>query len=150
WSRTYRLFQLPEASDALYQLVDPYRRAYFFARDLPKQELDEMMDIALADLEQLAQQAQSAQSTRKGKSKPAATSIQDDTVGTGLVPVRECASALDITFLVDYLERNLQVWDSLPTSSLQAQTVNFRDSLRRYSDSKRPARQCCYCSSSLP
>src|SRR5579859_5513499 len=147
WSRTYRLFQLPETSDSLYQLIDPYRRAYFLARDIPKQELDDMMVLALTDLEQLAEQAQAAQSTRKGKSKPVAP-LQEEQ--EAIAEEITSAQALDITFLVDYLERNLQVWDSQSKGPLQAQTVNFRDSLRRYADSKRPDRQCCYCSSALP
>ncbi len=162
WSRTYRLFQLPETSDSLYQLIDPYRRAYFLARDIPEQELNGMMETALADLEQLAEQAQSALSTRKGKS-PDTVGIEQaqgkEAIGTGASPVRlptptapahTPTLAFDIAFLVDYLERNLQVWDSQSTAPLQAQTVNFRDSLHRYADSKRPDRQCCYCSSSLP
>ena len=154
WSRTYRLFQLPETHDSLYQLIDPYRRAYFLARDMPAQELKSMMAVALADLEQLTEQAQAAQSTRKGKSKQE-TVETGSAVACGLAP-QVCtiptapAQAFDVTFLVDYLERNLQVWDSQSTNPLQAQTVNFRDSLRRYADSKRPDRQCCYCSSSLP
>jgi CRISPR-associated protein Csc3 len=150
WSRIYRLVQLPETDYSLYQLIDPYRRAYFLARAIPEQELSDMMEAALADLEQLTEQAQAAQATRKVKSKPTASSPQEEqetvNAGMGHVP----AQTFDVTFLVDYLERNLQVWDSLPTVPVQAQTINFRDSLRRYADSKRPDRQCCYCSSSLP
>lgn len=143
WSRTYRLFQLPETADTLYQLIDPYRRAYFLARDMPEHEIYQMMEMALADLEKLLEQAQTAQSTRKGKSTPAAPSPQEEQETIA-------GQAFDVNFLVDYLERNLQVWDSRSNASLQAQTVNFRDSLRRYADSKRLNRQCCYCSSPLP
>ena len=34
WTRTYRLFNLPESNDEIYKLIDPYRRGYFIARDM--------------------------------------------------------------------------------------------------------------------
>ncbi len=141
WERAYRLFHLPEISDALYRLTDPYRRAYFLARDLPTLSLDEMQEVALADLESLAEQA-AAQTQRKGKATHVLASSEDE-------HPEEAAQPFDSTFLVDYLERNLQMWDSQPNALLQPHAVNFRDTLRRYTDSSRPDRQCCYCGSAL-
>ena len=50
WTRTYRLFNLPESNDELYKLIDPYRRGYFIARDMPDIDLDEMEEAALSDI----------------------------------------------------------------------------------------------------
>ena len=57
WTRTYRLFNLPESNDEIYKLINPYRRGYFIARDMSDINLDEMEEIALADIAQLEKQA---------------------------------------------------------------------------------------------
>jgi CRISPR-associated protein Csc3 len=58
WTRIYRLFALPEAGEALYRCVHPYRRGYLLARDLPALSLDEMKQRALEDLADLEIEAQ--------------------------------------------------------------------------------------------
>src|SRR5260221_6244615 len=65
WWRVTRLYQLPEAADALYGLVDPYRRGYFVARDLPGKSIDEMREEALADLALLEEQAAQSHAARQ-------------------------------------------------------------------------------------
>src|SRR6266487_5749157 len=65
WTRVYRLFSLPEANDQIYRLIDPYRRGYFIARDMPDINLDEMEEAALADIAQLEEQAAQAPATGK-------------------------------------------------------------------------------------
>jgi CRISPR-associated protein Csc3 len=140
WDRVARLYQIPAEHDAIYNLIDPYRRGYCMARDLPACSLDTMMDDALADLAQLEKQA--SQVVRKGKKHQ--VEIPSDTESNGEeAPVQ----AFDEAYLVDYLERNLDIWDSV--APLPAQSIDFSASLRRYVDSKRPHTQCCYCGSTL-
>jgi len=67
WTRIYRLFNLPEGNDQLYKLIDPYRRGYFIARDMPYIDLDEMVEAALTDIEQLEEQVAQAPATGKAK-----------------------------------------------------------------------------------
>ena len=67
WTRTYRLFNLPENNEELYKLIDPYRRGYFIARDMPYMDLDEMVEAALTDIEQLEEQILQAPATGKAK-----------------------------------------------------------------------------------
>lgn len=141
WDRVARLYHIPPEHDALYNLIDPYRRGYCMARDLPVCSLDTMMEDALADLDQLEMQA--GQVVRKGKkgSIEAAieAKIEKDAVS---------AQIFDDAYLIDYLQRNLNMWDSVTT--VPAQFIDFSASLRRYVDSKRPHTQCCYCGSTLP
>lgn len=139
WTRMYRLFALPEDAYPLYRLIDPYRRGYFIARDLPAMELDEMEDAALTDIAELEQQA--SETTAAGKAKKIRTDEETEQVGASM-------QALDIEYLVDYLKRNLEVWDSLPGPK-PVMEINFGDTLRRYTDAKRPHEQCCYCGSPL-
>lgn len=143
WQRVARLFQLPVEHDPLYNLVNPYRRGYFMARDLPDSPLEEMLEQALADLAQVDEEFVAVQATGKGKKQTKQTSIQDEQES------EENAQALaqTATYLVDYLERNLHVWDSL--APLNIESINFIDSLRRYVDQKRLKAQCCYCGSPL-
>jgi CRISPR-associated protein Csc3 len=140
WDRVARLYQIPAEHDAIYNLIDPYRRGYCMARDLPVRSLDAMMEDALADLAQLEKQA--SQVVRKGKKgqveAPSDTKIEGE---------ETAVQAFDDAYLVDYLERNLNMWDSVTT--VPAQSVDFSASLRRYVDSKRPHTQCCYCGSTL-
>ena len=140
WDRVARLYQIPAEYDAIYNLVDPYRRGYCMARDLPVRSLDAMMEDALADLTQLEKQA--SQVVRKGKKGQVEAPSDTESEGE-----EASVQALDDAYLVDYLERNLNMWDSVAT--VPAQSVDFSASLRRYVDSKRPHTQCCYCGSTL-
>ena len=139
WTRTYRLFKLPEAAYALYELIDPFRRGYFLAQDLPAVKLDEMKNAALADLVELERQAGEAASTAK---------VKKAKVSEAMEQVDSSAASLDIEYLVDYLKRNLEVWDSLPGPK-PVMTFDFGDGLRQYANAKRPHEQCCYCGSPL-
>lgn len=147
WVRVARLFQLPETSDVLYKLVDPYRRGYFMAHDLPFRTIEDMVENALEDLDQLEIQATQAMAMRKGKKSqstevPQVTTEQDETFSV----------SFDMTYLIDYLKRHLEVWDSVSGQSSDTRpilTIDFGDSLRRYADPKRPHEQCCYCGSAL-
>ncbi len=143
WTRSYRLFKLPEANYPLYGLIDPFRRGYFLAYDVPALGLDEMQDAALADLAELEREANAALSTKKAnKAKTNETAEQADA----------SVESLDTAYLVDYLKRNLEVWDSLPDQPALAKpvtTTDFGDSLRQYANAKRPHEQCCYCGTSL-
>jgi CRISPR-associated protein Csc3 len=139
WTRMYRLFKLPEASYALYELIDPFRRGYFIAHDLPAMTLDEMKEAVLADIAELEQQA--GEAIPAGKAKKAKTDEIAEQVESPI-------AALDIGYLVDYLKRNLEVWDSLPGPK-PVITIDFADSLRQYANVKRPHEQCCYCGSPL-
>jgi CRISPR-associated protein Csc3 len=139
WTRIYRLFNLPEDSYALYELIDPFRRGYFIARDLPPMHLDEIKDAILADIGELKRQADEA--TSVVNAKKAKTDEAE-------VQVEASIASLDIGYLVDYLKRNLEVWDSLP-GPRPVTSINFGDSLRQYANAKRPHEQCCYCGSAL-
>jgi len=139
WTRTYRLFKLPEASYALYELIDPFRRGYFIAHDLPARTLDEMKEAVLADIAELEQQA--GEAIPAGKAKKAKTDEIAEQVDSPI-------AALDIGYLVDYLKRNLEVWDSQPGPK-PVIAIDFADSLRQYANVKRPHEQCCYCGSPL-
>ncbi len=143
WTRIYRLFRLPEANYLLYGLIDPFRRGYFLAHDLPAVDLDEMQDAALADLVELAREANEAISTKKANK-----------AGANETPEQPDASvvSIDTAYLIDYLKRNLEVWDSLPDQRALAKlvvTTDFGDSLRQYANAKRPHEQCCYCGTAL-
>jgi CRISPR-associated protein Csc3 len=140
WDRVARLYHIPPEHDAIYNLIDPYRRGYCMARDLPARSLDAMMEDALVNLAELEKQA--GQVIRKGKKgqTEAATETKSDQ-DAALV------QAFDDAYLVDYLQRNLNMWDSVTT--VPAQSIDFSASLRRYVDSKRPHTQCCYCGSTL-
>jgi CRISPR-associated protein Csc3 len=148
WSRVTRLFQLPEASDALYALVDPYRRGYFLARDLPVRDVEVMVFDALEDMQQLEAQAAKAQETRKSKKAQPEETVE-------VSPEAEEASlpaAFDTAYIVDYLERHLEVWDSLADTSAHTrpmQAIDFAETLRRYADARQLHKQCCYCGSAL-
>ncbi|MDQ2714336.1 MAG: type I-D CRISPR-associated protein Cas10d/Csc3 [Chloroflexota bacterium] len=143
WARVYRLFKLPEASYPLYNVIDPYRRAYFFAADLPVCEVDEMERTALADLAVLEQQASAALATKKGKAAKKAAPGND--LEEGQISI----AALDSAYLVDYLRRNLEVWDSLPHTRPVGK-LDFQASLRLYANPKQQHKQCCHCGSPLP
>jgi CRISPR-associated protein Csc3 len=149
WTRTFRLFNLPKSNDQLYRLIDPFRRGYFIARDLPAIDLDEMEEAALADIARLGEQA--AQTAATGKAKK----TNGDHTQSMLTGYEEIAGEpLESGYLVDYLKVNLEVWDSV--SSFQSQTAlsrpvmttNFGDSLRQYA-SKPQYKQCCHCGTAL-
>ena len=142
WVRVSRLFLLPPDRDALYSLIDPYRRGYVMARDLPEQSIDDRIEAALADLEQLEQQAQTIAEQRRAVKAAQAGNIDSETE-----PATQEASPAGEDFLLDYIQRHLEVWDS--QAPVPIQTVQFVDSLRRYADQKRPDAQCCYCGSPL-
>lgn len=150
WARVYRLFHLQESSDALYAVIDPFRRGYFVARNLPAKDIDSMMEEALADLTQLEGQVTQALATRKAK-KPA----QEETEHV-LSTLQEVAvTPFDTAYIKDYLERHLEVWDSVTSTSgavtdtRPVQRINFGETLVRYADPKRQHVQCCYCGSAL-
>ncbi len=139
WTRASRLFGLPSEQDRIYALVDPYRRAYAMARELPERTIEQMVEDALADLAELETQAQSL---RKGKQVTQA----DDKTSENEDDSKEALDMdITLTYLDDYLERNLEVWDDQAGQPVQA--IAFVDALRRYSDPKRPYVQCCYCGS---
>lgn len=142
WTRTYRLFRLPEANYLLYGLIDPYRRGYFLAYDLPDITIDEMKEMILGDLAELEWQTDAITLIGKKENVNKAREVQ----------VGESIALIDITYLVDYLRRNLEVWESLQDQSSFAKPVgmiDFRDSLRQYANSRRQHEQCCYCGSPL-
>lgn len=143
WNRVARLFQLPEAADALYALVDPYRRAYFMARDVPEWPLDQMKDATLEDLSQLEAQATQVLAERKTKKQQPRQSEENIGAAEDVDP-----TAFDSAYIIDYLERHLEVWDSC-SEVRPAQLINFGESLLRYADPKRQHAQCCYCGSAL-
>jgi len=143
WTRIYRLFKLPEVNYPIYALIDPFRRGYFLAYDLPAVEVDEMKDTVLVDIVELERQASKAKQIGKGK-KVEASEEQEQAV----VPV----ASIDAEYLIDYFKRNLEVWDSLPDQpalSKPVDAMDFGDTLRRYANAKRPHEQCCYCGSPL-
>lgn len=147
WSRVARLYQLPEVSDALYALVDPYRRGYFLARDLPTRGVEAMMFDALEDMQQLEAQAIQIQAARKAKKPPS-----EETVETMPEIDETSLIAFDTAYIIDYLERHLEAWDSLADTSahtLPVQAIDFAETLRRYADARQPHKQCCYCGSAL-
>ncbi|HJT59370.1 MAG TPA: type I-D CRISPR-associated protein Cas10d/Csc3, partial [Ktedonobacteraceae bacterium] len=143
WTRVYRLFDLPEANNQIYRLIDPYRRGYFIARNLPAMGLDEMEEAALADLTELENQAAQIKST--GKNKKAKHSTDTTEQEEALV------EPIETGYLADYLKINLEVWDSLKGElalSRPLLTTDFGDNLRQYA-SKRQYEQCCYCGTAL-
>jgi CRISPR-associated protein Csc3 len=145
WVRASRLFGVPTEQDALYALVDPYRRGYFLARDLPPYSIDEMLEMALDDLAALQQQANivRASKAKKGQRAVASAGIEEEQRGPGETVHQE----LNVAYIEDYLARNLEVWDSRATPA--PQQTQFTDILRRYVDPRRPHTQCCYCGSAL-
>jgi CRISPR-associated protein Csc3 len=143
WTRTYRLFNLPETRYAIYKCIDPYRRGYFLARDLAEMSLDEMKQLVLADLAQLELQANQARAGAKTKKTKGAHRDQLSTSQDAAATTPQ----FDVEYIVDYLKRNLEVWDS---AALQPMiTLDFGDTLRQYSNAKRPHEQCCHCGSAL-
>ena len=137
WTRVYRLFTLPEEKYAIYGKIDPFRRGYFLGSDLPSLDIDTMMDMALTDLALLEQQANEKKGTTQGK-KSIKRRIED--------------SLIDTPYILDYLRRNLEIWENpleQPMLSKPMLTTDFKDSLRRYADVRRLHGQCCYCSSPL-
>lgn len=149
WTRTYRLFNLPESNDQLYKLIDPYRRGYFIARDLPAMELDEIEEAALADIARLEEQAEQAPTTGKAKKT---NGYQNQLMPDGYEGV--AGEPLEGGYLVDYLKVNLEVWDSGSSSQGQSMlsrpimATGFGESLRQYA-SKRQYEQCCHCGTAL-
>jgi len=143
WTRVYRLFNLPEASYALYNLIDPYRRGYFLATDLPAISIDEMEQAALADLVALEEQASASKGAKKEKV------AKKDTDDNDLVERETSIADLDSIYLVNYLKRNLEVWDSL-TQTKPIGTIDFQESLRQYANPKQQHKQCCHCGNALP
>ena len=148
WLRVYQLFRLPEANYPIYSLIDPYRRGYFLARDLPELDVDVMKEQALTDLITLEQEADNAKTgikPKKAKSGDAPQLPGLETPEAAIVP-------LETGYLLDYLKRNLEVWDSSTDQSELSKpvmTLDFGDSLRQYANAKRPHEQCCHCGSSL-
>jgi CRISPR-associated protein Csc3 len=152
WQRVARLFHLPETSYALALFVDPYRRGYFMGRDLPVKPLETMTEEALADLQQLELQVAQAQASRREK-KEGKVKGKESKEAEQLVAHTTDATA-DISYLIDYLERHLEVWDSATVTAERTlersiPVIDFGESLRRYADPKRPHTQCCYCGSAL-
>jgi len=143
WGRAYRLFKLPEANRPIYKFIDPYRRGYFTARDLPELSLDEMKRSALSDLAQLDLQA--TQARAEAKTKKAKGGITHERLTTENNEVM--TSQLNIEYMVDYLKRNMGVWDSVTSQPMTP--LDFGDTLRRYANAKRLHEQCCYCGSPL-
>ncbi len=153
WQRAARLFQVPETAFALALFVDPYRRGYFLAHDLAPYSIEEMRQAALADLQELEQQATQAQANRKGKQRSQKAFAAQETEQDN---AESLDTTLDLAYIVDYLERNLDVWDSIPNSNTgttherSMPVIDFGASLRRYADAKHTHAQCCYCGSALP
>ncbi|MHB8600380.1 MAG: type I-D CRISPR-associated protein Cas10d/Csc3 [Ktedonobacteraceae bacterium] len=148
WSRVARLFQLSETSDALYAQVDPYRRGYFLARDLSTRDVEAMVLDALEDMKQLEAQAAKVQAARKPKKSSSEETVE---ISPDVDEIPLLAS-FDTAYIVDYLERHLEVWDSLADTSVHTrpvQTIDFAETLRRYADPRQPHKQCCYCGSAL-
>ncbi len=142
WERVARLFQLPESGDALYSLIDPYRRGYFLARDLPTRSLEEMMEDALVDLKLLETQASAAKKAKKVKREEAEQVSDEQEEQVGL--------SFDTAYILDYLHRHLEVWDGVDSqSTYPVSDINFAETLRRYADSARSHIQCCHCGSPL-
>ncbi len=149
WTRTYRLFNLPENNDELYKLIDPYRRGYFIACDMADIDLDEMEEAALADIAQLEEQATQAKLTGKAnKSKVSETQSMFD----GYEEI--AGEQLENGYLADYLKVNLEVWDTGSSSPGQSalsrpiMATDFGENLRQYA-SKRQYEQCCNCGTAL-
>lgn len=149
WTRTYRLFNLPESNDEIYKLIDPYRRGYFIARDMADINLDEMEEIALADIAQLEKQA--TQEKLTGKAKKATDSQTQSMFDRYEVTAGE---QLENGYLADYLKVNLEIWDTGSSSPGQSMLSNpiitndFGENLRQYA-SKRQYEQCCNCGTAL-
>ncbi len=143
WTRTYRLFDLPETNYPIYQSIDPYRRGYFTARDLPEMSLDEMKQTALKDLAELERQAEQARAGAKLKKTKGGITEQQEISENEEVLVLQ----VDVAYIVDYLKRNVEVWDSVANQPLI--TLNFGDSLRQYANAKRTHEQCCHCGSPM-
>jgi CRISPR-associated protein Csc3 len=149
WTRTYRLFNLPESNDQLYKLIDPYRRGYFIARDMPDINLDEMEEAALTDIAQLEEQAAQAPATGKANT-PKGGHTQSMLDGYEEI----AGEQLESGYLVDYLKINLEVWGSGSSSQGQStlsrpiMATDFGESLRQYA-SKRQYEQCCNCGTAL-
>jgi CRISPR-associated protein Csc3 len=150
WTRIYRLFGLPETNDAIYRLINPYRRGYFMARDLPDMDLNQMEESALADIALLDEQISQARATGIAKKTKENDAIQPTPPGQ-----EESAGELvEAGYLVDYLKVNLEVWDSgnseqsHPVLSKPIMTTEFGESLRRYA-SERQYKQCCHCGTAL-
>src|SRR6185312_6549699 len=147
WTRVYRLFSLPEANDQIYRLIDPYRRGYFIARNLPAMDLDEMEEAALADLTELEDQSAQVKSTAKDKKTKSSNNTQPGLFGKA----EPSGEPIETGYLADYLKINLEVWDSLknePALSKPLLTTDFADNLRQYA-SKRQYEQCCCCGTAL-
>lgn len=143
WQRVARLFQLPEEKDGLYALIDPYRRGYVMARDLPTIPLQEMMLTALDDLEQLEKELQTRTPTALKKTlSPQEVSEPSES------EEKSFDETLDVAAIEDYLARNLQVWDDSASMPVVG-PVAFHETLQRYVQDANPERQCCYCGSAL-
>ena len=102
---------------------------------------------ALEDLQQLEVEASQAQAARKPKKT---ASEETDEVLSEAEDV--ALVAFDTAYIVDYLERHLEMWDSVADTSTQTrpvQPIDFAETLRRYADAKQPHKQCCYCGSAL-
>jgi len=149
WTRTYRLFNIPESNDQLYKLIDPYRRGYFIARDMADIDLDEMEEVALADIDQLEEQAaQVLASVKANKPEVSKTQSMFD-------EYKEITGEqLENGYLAEYLKVNLEVWDTGSSSHGQSalsrpiMTTDFGENLRQYA-SKRQYEQCCNCGTAL-
>lgn len=143
WTHTYRLFGLPETNYPIYKGIDPYRRGYFTARDLPEMSLDEIKQAALDDLTELQLQAEKARVGAKLKKTTGGVTEQKVTSENEESLVLQ----VDVAYIVDYLKRNVEVWDSVADQPLIV--LNFGDSLRQYANTKRLHEQCCHCGSPL-
>ncbi|HEU5375762.1 MAG TPA: hypothetical protein VFV38_10005, partial [Ktedonobacteraceae bacterium] len=126
WLRAYQLFGLPEHRIPLYESVNAYRRGHLLAADLPDFSLEELKDLALADLAQLYP-AGGFEEEKEQEQEEEPSRVKD---------------------IEDYLRRHLEVWDSANQPVLTA--LRFGDNLREYANLQRLNGQCCHCGTSLP
>jgi CRISPR-associated protein Csc3 len=140
WERASRVFQLPPEFDALYQVVNSYRRGYVMARVISDTSLEALLESVLEDLVHLEEEANEAASTKKKSQngKEELAQIQKE---------QTLDVSSDHTALIDYLKRNLQFWDD--EADIIVQPTSFQETLRRYIRDADPERQCCYCGSAL-
>ncbi len=147
WHRMYQVFDLPAEQWAAYDRIDPFRRAYALALDIPGYTLGEMRDLILADLAALDE---AVAPPIAGASSPTQPLGENSDLGMAIT---------------DYLSRNLTVWTGGTgpsggtgpdggTGANRAGVIatipppDFAATLRRYADN-RQHEQCGTCGSPL-
>lgn len=148
WTRIYQIFQLPTSNYPLYNSINSYKRGFFLARDLPELSLDEMKEQVLADLGKLEAEAVAAKSGAKTKKAKAGEILDSGNSETE----KATATVQETGYLLDYLKRNLEVWDSSNSGATFSKAVSlpeFGNVLQQYADAKRHHKQCCHCGSPL-